>query len=286
MEKTLAKNLERKKPLINNVKLTSKGPLLSFIDLNTGEFCNRKCVFCPRVNPDNYPNQRLWMKPSLAQKLSNDLKDIGFEGIVNVCGYGEPLANPDIVEIIKLLSINVHTELVTNGDLLNEKVIQDLYKANLSQLVVSAYDGPHQITKFQKLVKDSGIPGSFLTVRNRWYGADEGFGIKMTNRGGVIETEKSTSHEKRPCAYTHYSLTIDFNGDVLLCVQDWNKKLKFGNVYAESVEDIWFSKRFNQYRKKLSKERLKAGHPCSICDADGMVLGKNHLKAWEEFYKN
>ena len=59
MEETLVKNLERKRPLIDQVKLTNKGPLLSFIDLNTGEFCNRKCVFCPRVNPDNYPNQKL-----------------------------------------------------------------------------------------------------------------------------------------------------------------------------------------------------------------------------------
>ena len=31
-------------------------------------------------------------------------------------------------------------------------------------------------------------------------------------------------------------------------------------------------------------ERLKAGHPCSICDADGLVLGKNHMEAWNSFY--
>tara|TARA_Y100000287_G_C14197893_1_gene343726 strand:+ start:277 stop:1131 length:855 start_codon:yes stop_codon:yes gene_type:complete len=284
MEKTLAKNLERKRPLIDNVKITPKGPLLSFIDLNTGEFCNRKCVFCPRVNPDSYPNQKIWMRPLLAEKLSSDLHNVGFEGIVNICGYGEPLANPEIVDIVRLLSENVHTELVTNGDLLSINLIQSLYEAKLSQLVVSAYDGPHQISKFKDLVKSAGIEEEFLTVRNRWYSADEGFGIKMTNRGGVIETDESDLHKKRPCAYTHYSLTIDFNGDVLLCVQDWNKKIKFGNLYAESIEDIWFSKRLNQYRKKLSKERSKAGSPCSICDADGLVLGRRHIDAWNDFY--
>lgn len=284
MEQSLIKNLERKRPIIDQVKLTSKGPLLSFIDLNTGEFCNRKCVFCPRSNPENYPNQKLWMQNSLATKLANDLSEIGFNGILNICGYGEPLANPTIIEIVEILSKNIHTELVTNGDYLNTKLIQNLYEANLSKLVISAYDGAHQIPKFKSLLNESKVPNEFATIRNRWFGADEGFGIKMTNRGGVLETEDSKRHELRPCAYTHYSLTIDFNGDVLLCVQDWNKKLKFGNVYSESIEDIWFSKRLMGYRKKLAMKRSVAGHPCSICDADGLVLGLNHLKAWKDFY--
>ena len=42
MEKTLLANLERKRPLIDSVCLTDKGPIPSFIDLNTGEYCNRK----------------------------------------------------------------------------------------------------------------------------------------------------------------------------------------------------------------------------------------------------
>ena len=61
MEKTLLENLQRKRPLIDSIDLTENGPKPSFIDLNTGEYCNRKCVFCPRYDSNIYPNQKLFM---------------------------------------------------------------------------------------------------------------------------------------------------------------------------------------------------------------------------------
>ena len=30
-------------------------------------------------------------------------------------------------------------------------------------------------------------------------------------------------------------MTIDWNGDVLVCMQDWNKKIKFGNIQANTL---------------------------------------------------
>ena len=30
-------------------------------------------------------------------------------------------------------------------------------------------------------------------------------------------------------------MTIDWNGDILVCMQDWNKKIKFGNIQANSL---------------------------------------------------
>ena len=35
---------------------------------------------------------------------------------------------------------------------------------------------------------------------------------------------------------------IDWNGDVMLCVQDWNKKVKFGNLFSNTLLDSWNSK--------------------------------------------
>tara|TARA_B100000700_G_scaffold329329_1_gene450592 strand:+ start:12555 stop:13412 length:858 start_codon:yes stop_codon:yes gene_type:complete len=284
MEKTLLDNLHRKRPLIDTVHLTKKGPIPSFIDLNTGEYCNRKCIFCPRHDSSVYPNQHLYMKIDLAEKMAKDLKSIAFKGILNICGYGEPLAHPEICQIVNTLSKAAHVEIVTNGDLLKIDLIQDLYRAGLSQLVISAYDGPHQIKKFSNLLAQAEINSSLFNIRKRWFSKEEGYGIKITNRAGLINSENEDSFSMRSCAYPHYSLTIDWNGDVLLCVQDWYKKLKFGNLFAESIENIWFSKRMNQYRKNLTKGRECAGFPCENCDADGLVFGQGHLEAWNKCF--
>ena len=285
MEKTLLENLQRKRPIIDCVDLTENGPKPSFIDLNTGEYCNRKCVFCPRFDSSKYPNQHLYMKIDLAKKISKDLKSLDFKGIINICGYGEPLAHPEICDIAAVLSDASHVEIVTNGDLLKSDLIKDLYKAGISQLVISAYDGPHQIPKFEKLMRDSDIPNSLFNIRKRWYSKEEGYGIKLTNRAGLLNNDDELIDQSRSCAYPHYSLTIDWNGDVLLCVQDWHKKLKFGNVFADTIEDIWFSKTMNQYRTNLFKGRHCAGQPCKNCDADGLVFGKMHLEAWKKYIK-
>ena len=284
LEPTLLKNMERKKPVIDTVHFTDKGPLPSFIDLNSGEFCNRKCPFCPRSDPSTYPNQKLFLNKKLAIAIESQLREINFQGILNICGTGEPLAHPNIFEVTEILSKSVHVEVVTNGDYLNKKNIGLLYAAGLKQLVISAYDGPHQIPKFDKLMKDCLVSKDLYNIRKRWFSEEEGYGIKKTNRGGLLDEEFEKEDVNNHCAYPHYSLTIDFNGDVLLCVQDWTRKVKFGNVYAETIEEIWFSKRMNEYRKNLIKGRDKAGTPCTNCNADGMVVGRNHYEAWRNIY--
>ena len=283
MEKTLLANLERKRPLIDSVCLTDQGPIPSFIDLNTGEYCNRKCVFCPRHDANVYPNQYLFMSLSLAEKMANDLSSIGFKGIINICGYGEPLAHPEICDIVHTLSKVAHVEIVTNGDLLKLDLVQNLFSSGLSQLSISAYDGPHQIGKYSKLMSEAEISNHLFHIRNRWFSKEEGYGLKLTNRAGLLNHENSILDVNRPCYYPLYSLSIDWNGDVLLCVQDWHKKITFGNIFTESIEEIWFSKKMKDYRKKLIKGRSHAGAPCSGCDADGLVYGELHSQSWTNY---
>ena len=49
-------NLIRKSSYIDEVTFLENTPLFSWIDINITELCNRKCVFCPRINPEIYPN--------------------------------------------------------------------------------------------------------------------------------------------------------------------------------------------------------------------------------------
>jgi radical SAM protein with 4Fe4S-binding SPASM domain len=285
-EQTIMKNIERKSKYIDQVQTYDKLPIFSWIDINVTELCNRRCEFCPRKDPTIYPNQNLHMDLELGNQIANELREYNYKGGVIFSGYSEPLLHPDIQKLVGLFGKDIHTELVTNGDKLNVKVLNELFSGGLGVLLISMYDGPQQIEYFQEMLLKADIKEEQYVLRDRWYSIEEDYGLKLTNRAGTVKGLYQQSLEQlRPCFYLHYSMQIDWNGDVMLCVQDFNKKIKFGSVYAESLLDIWNSPNMGKYRKSLLKG-YRTIFPCNNCNVDGTLHGKNHAKIWKSFYKD
>ena len=178
--KTIKINLKRRSVIVNDVISTFKDkPIPSWIELSIIDVCNRTCSFCPKSDPKIAPDTHQRMQLSLISKLSNELKEIKYKGSVVLCGYGEPLLHKDINIITKKLAEVSFVEIVTNGDPLTPKKIRDLYVNNANKLLISMYDGNHQIDKFNKMVKDSGVPDDFVILRDRWHGSDKDYGLKF-----------------------------------------------------------------------------------------------------------
>ena len=79
-------------------------------------------------------------------------------------------------------------EIITNGDLVNEKSLLKIYNSKASRLLISLYDGPEQVIKFKKMIQDLEIPEDFVILRDRWYSDKIDYGVKLTNRVGTIKT--------------------------------------------------------------------------------------------------
>ena len=285
LEQSILMNLKRKEKYIEQISMVDEVPCFSWIDLNPTELCNRRCIFCPRSNPTFYPNQDLNISLKLAEKISDELKSLNYKGCLMLCGYGEPLMHREIVDLVSIFGKDIHTEIVTNGDKLTKNLINKLYEAGLDMILVSLYDGPNQIEYFNKVFYDAGISKDKFILRNRWYSMEEDFGVKLTNRAGMVASGNQKSvNINRPCFYTHYSLQIDWNGDAMLCAQDFNKKIKIGNVYAQSLMEIWKSKNLEKYRKVLGKS-YRSHYPCKFCNVDGTLHGKKHAEIWNKIYE-
>jgi radical SAM protein with 4Fe4S-binding SPASM domain len=273
-------NLRRKSHYIDTVEILDNTPLFSWIDINPTELCNRKCVFCPRVDDEKYPNQRLHMDLTLANKIANELKGLNYKGVIVFSGFGEPMMHPQFVELVKIFKGICRLEIVTNGDYLRGTKIKELYEAGLDYFVVSMYDGPEQKEEFIKKFSDANLTNEHYILRDRWHTEEDSFGLKLTNRAGTIQVgDQAPVDIKHPCYYTAYSLTIDWNGDVLLCMQDWNKKIKFGNLNTQTLVQVWNSKHTNDFRKKLLNGNRSCA-PCNNCNTDGTLHGHNHVKVW------
>ena len=278
MNESTKNNLNRKSKFIDNVQLHKGLPLFSWIEISLTELCNRKCVFCPRVD-DKYPNQNLHMSIDTIANIADELRELQFKGAVALCGYGEPMLHNDIYTVVKELH-DIDVEIVTNGDKLNVDVMQKLYTSGLKHLQISMYDGPDQINKFINMINDAGIDKQTVSLRDRWYDETVDYGLCLTNRAGTIEKGPKVNKQK-PCNYLAYSLMIDWNGDILLCSQDWHKKRKFGNLASTTMLDAWMSRDMMKYRNMLiSGNRSK--HPCSGCNVLGTRIGNNHARLWKK----
>lgn len=278
---SIRQNILRKSEFIDVVSYHEGIPLFTWIDINPTELCNRKCVFCPRADEGVYPNQKLHMSLDLAESMSGQLAKLNFKGAVTMSGYGEPLLHPEFASLChKFVEKGIKVEVVTNGDKLSSDYVNEIIAAGDIFFVISMYDGEHQIKEFTDVMNSSKLPSSSWILRDRWYAEEKDFGLKLTNRAGVQKIRKDDFETKgKPCFYPSYSMMVDWNGDVLLCVQDWNKRVKFGNLTNDSIWDVWSSSYLNRFRKNNIRGERKFA-PCNTCSANGCVHGGYHAEAF------
>ncbi len=283
----LAEDLRRQAEGIEDTLqyLTHEGadvPLFNQLELSVVDSCNRSCEFCPRSDPEMAPKQNLYMSLDLCRKMAEELEKLKFAGIVSLAGYSEPLLHPNIVEMVRVLSAHAAVEIYTNGDLLKSSLVEELVHAGISKIVVNMYDGPEQYAKLTKIFDAAGIRDGYV-LRERWFSAEEGYGMIVTNRGGTINIGDNKKPESNaPCYYPHYYLMIDWNGDVHLCPQDWNRRLKFGNIAMTSMAEVWCLNTFNRFRRRLAAGKRDLS-PCQNCNAGGVACGKKHMLGWVNF---
>jgi radical SAM protein with 4Fe4S-binding SPASM domain len=283
---TIKKNIERRKLIIDGgINFFNKIPLPSWLELSLIDVCNRSCSFCPKSDEKIAPDTYQKMSIKLIDKIHQDLKKINYKGSITLCGYGEPLLHKEIEYICKKLSKVSSVEIVTNGDPLNFEIMKKLYNANLSRILISMYDGPQQIKKFKTMIKKSGVPDDFVILRDRWYSETDNFGVKLTNRAGTISAGNQIANDVHTvCYYPAYQLLIDWNGDIFLCPQDWQRRQAMGNMMQEEIFEIWTSKIMKKYRQDLLNGE-RTNDPCKSCNANGTLLGINHARTWRNLYK-
>ena len=273
----------------------SKNPLDSIltVEINATELCNRTCVFCPRHDPEVYPNRNLNMTPQDAFNIARKLKDADYTGRISFSGFGENLLNKKFTQIIKnfrLVLPKNWLECNTNGDVLTSKNVNSLYDAGLDMLYINLYDGPEQADDFTKIMEDAKVPVSRYSLRAHWVGAIEDYGLKLNNRSGTItwldlDEDEVENLKDSKCYYPYYKMFVDWNGDVLFCSNDWGREIIIGNLLKQSLYDVWMSDKMKEIRDRLSKGDSSSS-PCNKCSVGGTLFGQPSFDLINEYYES
>jgi MoaA/NifB/PqqE/SkfB family radical SAM enzyme len=269
----------RKQQIKHSVDMTPMEALQS-ITINPTELCNRTCHFCPRSDAKIYPNQNLHIAEDTIRKLSSELRLNNYSNRVGWSGNGEPLLTKDFYKLVKIVSnenpqLRVH-EINTNGDKLTSDIISKIYEAGINHIVVSLYDGDEQLHKFSKLFQE--YPDDTFTLRKSYYHSNNFKGF--TNRAGAVDlnADMVDEYKSNKCYLPFYKLFIDWNGDQILCCEDWFKLSKNKlNINTHSLKDIWESTFLNNYRKHL-QEGKRDLPVCNKCNIHGEKVGEQYTK--------
>jgi MoaA/NifB/PqqE/SkfB family radical SAM enzyme len=255
-------------------------PGLSTVELNPTELCNRRCSFCPRVDPQVYPNRALHMTIETAAKVANDLHAANFGGDIHVTGFGEPLLHPDLPALIQTLRLRLrhnHLEITTNGDRLTATNLEQLLQAGLDRLIVNCYDGPEQVEQQTRFLESFGLTPAQFRIRANFDDRSvpvvqllQSYGF--TNRSGAAAPPPPQPRE-RACYLPFYKLLIDWNGDVLLCCNDWLRRQSgLGNIHEHALHELWMGPELQTLRAALLRGE-RTGPACRLCDVDGTRVG-------------
>lgn len=97
--------------------------------------CNLQCVTCIRNSWDEPLGE---MKPAVFDRIVEGIRLLPSPPDVLFGGLGEPLAHPDIVDMVRRISsLGSSVELITNGTLLSASLSKRLIDAGLNRLWVS-----------------------------------------------------------------------------------------------------------------------------------------------------
>jgi len=281
----------------NLKKLNSfKGfPVFSTIEINIHGSCNRRCAFCPRVDEKLWPNLDERLDINLWEKILKELKKNDYSGRIGFSGFSEPFLHPQLLELVKLHSKylpNRKLEITSNGDYIEEENTKELFDNGLHAIKISLYTNQKNAIKFEKIRNKLGLDTDRFFVRGRNKGSKNDFGLVLNNRAGSVDYKiigKKNQIKELPlqqgCNYPMFKIFMDYNGDCLLCSNDWAKKKIIGNTKKESLYEIWTNEKINSVRKKLL-DNNRSYDPCIACDVNGLLNGNEYSETWAKAFSS
>ncbi len=120
------------------------------VSLEVTHACNLRCSFCeshgrfqttPITSRRTYVGGRPTMELDTVRRLVSELAADGVD-LVELSGKGDPIAHPDLTEIVRLIrSAGIRCTLVTNGTLAGADLARTLVERELDRLSVSLNAG-------------------------------------------------------------------------------------------------------------------------------------------------
>jgi len=284
-------------------KITKKSKKISpsFLQIENTNVCNATCIMCPHTTMKR--KKKIMSQKDFEKIIENVMKNYISIKTLIITGFGEPFTDKDIIEKIKFVNKNypnLKIDIYTNANLLDENSIKELLKTNLHKINFSIngtknnykkmmglnYEKTEKnVSKFLKEKNKSNKKFPLINIslmilkenendikefQNFWIDkVDSVMVYPPSNWAGKqkINFATSTSFKRKrwACPALWQFITVDVEGNVLMCCRDYESVVKFGNLLKEDSKEIFEGKKINELRKKQLAFDFNT-HICKDCD--------------------
>ena len=304
---------------------------LEIITINLSNVCNMKCGICPNGHKHYYINKYAlenkykkenskkddhfitnFLLTKTAYKIRERLNEIKYDGLISLNGFGEPLLNPNLNDIVKCFK-GFKTNIITNGIYLtkvknntilatiNDNEIEtiidkdkiELILDNISTIEITLHSSldyslsagiDNDKSYYRPFYKIQEIYGEDkIKIRNH-NPYDKDNTLIFNNRNGALydyneicNTKNCNPNFDKLCYYPFYEIMIDSDGKYRFCAHDWNRKIDFlKDVFNCSIEDFFIND-MDMIRRNIVTNNKRMENLCGQCDANGRLHGENNF---------
>ena len=227
--------------------------------------CNLRCSYCPNsVFERGLIKNNQEMDIVLFHKIIDELAELNWVGEIQPHSYGEPLLDKRIVKLCSYIKQKLPSSKInifSNGELLNV----DLYK-KLVQAGVNIFSVTQHLEKQSKGTLD------VIEYRKKNGSENVHFNYKKLNnintRAGLVEVKAGKL--RMECNWPDHHVGISYDGQIMICCNDYLNEVKVGNVKNEKLIDIWHKPIYKKIRDDISSGNLTL-NICENC-TDGKVF--------------
>jgi len=283
-------------------------------DIEISGHCNLKCNFCFQNGLIKQPLGN--MNIELFKKIIEEGIAKGLCAI-KLQVRGEAFLHPQVFDYIRFAKdVGIlDIQITTNGTLINDENMHKIIYSGLDGIIFSCDDThknsfkrlnkAHYYSPVESIIKDFLKLRAKLKKRRPWVRIVTNT-AKLDNnslqqiRDSIINkfpeadviavnrihdprdnadafNDLHLNYFMKPCPYTMQRLAIFWNGDVTTCAWDYNNRFQFGNIYEESIQDIWLSDKIEHIRKMHFKGKRRMIPICKHCQSSLVSISKNRV---------
>lgn len=240
---------------------------ISSIQIQTIDYCNRKCPWCP--NSFLKKSKDTLMALKVFRHLLEELQRLNYQGEIHPYLMAEPLCDPRLPDLISLIRGYFPQNFImvnTNGDLLRGcGDIENLLEAGLNEIRVSLYDKKNEerLARLAEPYREV-LFSQLSEVRGQYY-----------NRAGLVNEQGEDLGSFAGCNWVLEKMYFNHKGDAILCCSDYLYQVVYGNIMKMKLDEIWFFWLYRFYRQMHASLR---GKECFLCDKCNRIMRHPRMK--------
>lgn len=237
--------------------------IFSIITIETSSACNRRCSYCPNSKFDRgLIKNRKDLKTELFYKIINELVELKWFGQIQLNFYNEPLLDERLPELTKYARLKLPASSIaiyTNGDFLTIGLYKRLIEAGVTDFIITQHqqitDSIDKLLEFRNAIGNNHVKVICKKLEC------------FSSRSGLIQLSPEEKRTKY-CPWPTHNFVVNYEGETVLCCNDYLNTVKLGNIGEKKLIDIWNTPYYKQIRNDLNRGIFRH----EICK--GCTLGK------------